>query len=95
MSQDPPKPYVAPIIVGRGPEPSHKFKGRHRLEHGIYIGKNPRYHGMGAIMRRGRKHKVLLQFDDTATERAHGWFEFLAKDFAKGVDVLEQEGSAL
>lgn len=61
------------------------------MRHGIYIGANPKYKGQGALISKGKRGKVLVQFDDMENlfEKAHSWTEFLRKDFE--VDPQEPE----
>lgn len=51
--------------------------------HGTYVGPNPKYRNKTALARKGKRGRVLLQFDDIENlfEKAHGWHEFLAKHF--------------
>lgn len=53
------------------------------MKHGTYIGPNEKYKGEGTLLRRGKRGKVLAQFDniEKLQEKAHGWHEFLSKHF--------------
>lgn len=48
---------------------------------GTYIGPTKAYKGETALIRKGKRGKVLVQFDNMKDwpYKAHGWHEFLAK----------------
>ncbi len=83
MSQDAPIETKKPIRIGTAERASSKFQGRTDLGHGVYVGPHIGLHMKPALAQRGRKGKVILQFDDLDCGYAHGWHEFLRKHFVK------------